>query len=177
MAKKSAEAPRPTSGLDDVDLALLRVLAGDGRASNKELAAKAGVAPSTALLRLRTLRSRRVVRGIHAEIDPAAVGRPLQALVAVRLHAHTRSHVDSFRSLAPRLPGVLNVFHLAGQDDYLIHIAATDADAVRTLILDQITSHPAVRATQTHLVFEHLHGGGPLDPPTTEAGSAAHERP
>ncbi len=53
---------------------------------------------------------------------------------------------------------------MAGQDDYLIHVAATSADAVRSLILDRITSHPAVRATQTHLVFEHLRGDGLLTP-------------
>jgi DNA-binding Lrp family transcriptional regulator len=57
---------------------------------------------------------------------------------------------------------VLQVFHVGGQDDYLIHVAATSADELRSLILDRITNHPAVRGTQTHLVFEHLRGAGPL---------------
>jgi DNA-binding Lrp family transcriptional regulator len=153
--------PLPTD-LDEVDGVLLRTLYQDGRTPNADLAAAAGVAPSTALLRTRTLRARGVVRGIHADIDPGRVGRPLQALIAVRLHGHTHTHVDAFRTLAPTLPGVLQVFHMAGQDDYLIHVAAADADALRSLILDHITSHPAVRATQTHLVFEHLRGAGLL---------------
>lgn len=163
MTKDRVRSTAPLStGLDDVDTVLLRTLAARGRTPNAELAAAAGVAPSTALLRTRALLSRRVVRGIHADIDPARVGRPLQALIAVRLHGHTHTHVDAFRSLAPTLPGALQVFHMAGQDDYLIHVAAADADALRTLILDRITSHPAVRATQTHLVFEHLRGDGLL---------------
>ena len=165
MAKDRSAATRSAStDLDDVDLVLLRTLSHDGRTPNADLAAAAGVAPSTALLRTRALRTRRVLRGTHADIDPAAVGRPLQALIAVRLHGHTRAHVDAFRTLAPQLPGALHVFHLAGQDDYLIHVAAADADALRALILDHITSHPAVRATQTQLVFEHLHGVGLLEP-------------
>ena len=158
---------RPTriapADLDEVDLALLRALDADGRTPNADLAAIAGVAPSTALVRARALRERRVVRGIHADVDPAAVGRPLQALIAVRLHGHTHAHVDAFRTMAPALPGVLQVFHVAGADDYLIHVAAADADALRSLILDHITSHPAVRATQTQLVFEHLRGSGLLE--------------
>jgi DNA-binding Lrp family transcriptional regulator len=154
----------PTAGLDDVDVALLRELQSDGRTSNAQLAARAGVAPSTALTRVRALRERGVVRGVHADIDPARVGRPLQVLIAVRLHGHTHSHVDAFRALAPTLPGVLQVFHVAGQDDYLIHVSAASADAVRSVILDRITSHPAVRSTQTHLVFEHFRGDGPLAP-------------
>ncbi|MFN0283273.1 MAG: Lrp/AsnC family transcriptional regulator [Kineosporiaceae bacterium] len=160
--RSASTGPAPTE-LDEVDLVLLRALSQDGRAANTDLAAAAGVAPSTALLRTRALRASGVLRGTRADIDPAAVGRPLQALVAVRLHGHTRAHVDAFRALAPRLPGALHVFHVAGQDDYLIHVAAADADALRALILDRITSHPAVRATQTQLVFEHLHGVGLLD--------------
>ncbi len=151
-----------TSDLDEVDLLILRELQADGRTPNADIAAVAGVAASTALLRTRALRTRGVVRGIHADIDPASVGRPLQALIAVRLHGHTHKHVDSFRAMAPTLPGVLQVFHVAGQDDYLIHIAAASADALRAVILDRITSHAAVRATQTQLVFEHLKGTGLL---------------
>lgn len=153
--------PAPTD-LAPVDLILLSALLDDGRTPNADLAAACGVAPSTALLRTRALRSRGVLRGIHADIDPAKVGRPLQALVAVRLHGHTHGQVDAFRALAPELPGVLQVFHVAGEDDYLIHVAAADADALRALILDHVTSHPAVRATHTQLVFEHLRGAGPL---------------
>ena len=150
--------------LDTIDRTILAELMADGRTSNAQLASRAGVAPSTALTRTRALRERGVVRGIHADVDPARVGRPLQVLIAVRLLGHTHAHVDAFRALAPTLPGVLQVFHVAGQDDYLIHVAATSADAVRALILDRITSHPAVRSTQTHLLFEHLRGEGLLTP-------------
>ncbi|KQX62186.1 AsnC family transcriptional regulator [Angustibacter sp. Root456] len=164
MANDESAPSPPPADLDPVDLAILRELQADGRTSNAQLASRAGVAPSTALARTRALRERGVVRGVHADIDPARVGRPLQVLIAVRLHGHTHAHVDAFRALAPTLPGVVQVFHVAGQDDYLIHVAATSADAVRALILDRITSHPAVRATQTHLVFEHLRGDGLLTP-------------
>ncbi len=164
LPEQDDTAPLPVEGLDAVDLALLRALQDDGRTTNAQLAARTGVAPSTALTRTRALRERGVLRGVHADVDPARVGRPLQVLIAVRLHGHTQGHVDAFRALAPTLPGVLQVFHVAGQDDYLIHAAAASADAVRSLILHRITKHPAVRSTQTHLLFEHLRGQGPLDP-------------
>ncbi len=162
MPKERPRDAAVDTGLDATDLVLLRALEAEGRTPNADLAAIAGVAPSTSLLRTRALRANGVLRGIHADVDPAAVGRPLQALIAVRLHGHTHSHVDAFRTLAPTLPGVLQVFHVAGQDDYLIHVAAAGAEALRALILDHITSHPAVRATQTHLVFEHVRGVGLL---------------
>ncbi len=58
--------------LDDVDRRILGVLAADGRMPNNALAAEVGVAPSTCLARVRALRDSGVIRGYHADIDPAA---------------------------------------------------------------------------------------------------------
>ena len=146
--------------LDDTDRALLRLLADDARTPNNALAAAVGIAPSTCLARVRRLREAGVIRGYHADIDPAAVGRPLQAIVAVRLQAHKRAAVDSFVAAVPRLPGVVAVLHTAGVDDYLVHVAAASPEALRAFILDHVTSHPAVRATQTSLIFETIPGRG-----------------
>lgn len=151
---------RPAPPLDEVDLALLRGLTADGRATNAELAASAGIAPSTCVGRLRALRERGVLRGTHADVDLAAVGAPLQAMIAVRLRAHERAQVESFRRRAPQLPGVLGVFHLSGADDYLLHVALPSAEALRDFVLDHLTGHPAVGHTETSLVFEHVVGVG-----------------
>ncbi|MFZ0970979.1 MAG: winged helix-turn-helix transcriptional regulator, partial [Solirubrobacteraceae bacterium] len=69
----------PQPPVDDIDRALLELLARDARITNQRLADRVGVAPSTALARLRSLRDRGVIRGFHAEVDLAALGRPLQA--------------------------------------------------------------------------------------------------
>ena len=65
---------------------------------------RVGVAPSTALARLRSLRQRGVIRGFHAEVDLAALGRPLQALIAVRLTVHAREQIDAFTAAVRRCP-------------------------------------------------------------------------
>ena len=115
--------PQPDQGLDTVDLAILRELQRDGRTSNAQLAARAGVAPSTALTRTRALRDRGVVRGVHADVDPARVGRPLQVLIAVRLHILTRKtlgglHTDLqgrvLRADGEPLPGLYAAGEAAG---------------------------------------------------------------
>src|SRR5581483_7428221 len=115
------------SPVDDIDLAILSLVAADARITNQRLAERVGVAPSTALARLRSLRERGVVRGYHAEVDLAVLGRPLQALIAVRLAVHAREQIDAFTSAVSELPGVLMVFHLTGVTDYLVWVAAADA--------------------------------------------------
>ena len=151
-------APRPV--LDDTDRAILAVLAADARTPNNAIADAVGIAPSTCLARIRTLRERGVIRGFHADIDPAALGRGLQAMIAVRLRAHTRERVQEFIRDVPGLPDVVGVWHVAGADDYLLHIAVADSDALRDFVLEHLTTHPAVGHTETSLIFGHLRGAG-----------------
>ena len=87
---------------------------------NNQLAERVGVAPSTCLARVRALRESGVLRGFHAEIDLAALGRPLQAMIAVRLAVHERAQIEDFTAHVRSLPGVLSVFHMTGQNDYLV---------------------------------------------------------
>lgn len=156
---------RPT--LDDVDRRLLQALVDDGRTPNNALAEQAGIAPSTCLARVRGLRERGVIRGVHADLDLAEVGRPVQALVSVRLRANVRGHVDAFRDVAAALPGVVSIFYLAGTQDYLLHVAVADSAALRDLLHDHLAAHPAVLSTETHLVLDHQRGSAPLVPRST----------
>jgi len=49
---------------------------------------------------------------------------------------------------------------MAGSDDFIIHVAAADAHALRDFVVDNLASHPAITRTQTNLVFENLPGSG-----------------
>ena len=77
-----------------MDRTILNVLIQDARTPNNALAAQVGVAPSTCIGRVRALRDAGVIRGYHADVDPAALGRPLQALIAVRLRPGARGIVE-----------------------------------------------------------------------------------
>ncbi|MEV5960499.1 Lrp/AsnC family transcriptional regulator [Kribbella sp. NPDC051952] len=152
-------APRALpDGLDEVDQELVRLLAADGRMPNNALAEATGIAPSTCLTRVRSLRERGVIRGFHADVDLGAVGRPLQALIAIRIGAHSRDEIDRFRTKVPALPGVLSLFHVSGANDYLLHVSAASPDGLREFVLDHLTADPAVVHAETSLIFEHVRG-------------------
>lgn len=146
--------------LDPLDRALLVALASQARASGSALAAQLGVAESTISLRLRRLQSEGVIEGFHAQVNLSRMGIPLQALIAVRLVRHAKKEIDEFRAQAPHFPGVLSLFHMAGADDYLLHVAARDAHELRDFVLNHLTGHPAVAHTETNLIFEHASGDG-----------------
>jgi DNA-binding Lrp family transcriptional regulator len=150
----------PQPSVDTIDRAILELVAVDARITNQRLAEQVGIAPSTALARLRSLRERGVIRGFHAEVDLAAIGRPLQALIAVRLAVHAREQIEAFTAAVRGLPGVLMVFHLTGVTDYLVWVAAADAQDLREFVVDHLATHPSVARAETSLIYEHQRGPG-----------------
>ncbi len=142
--------------MDRIDNAILSALQNDGRMSNKELAASVGLAPSSCLERVRRLQDRGIITGFHAEVDPLAVGIGLQAFVSVRLAQHTRDVVDAFRDHIVSLPEVVSVYHVAGQDDFVVHVAVQDANHLKNLTLDGFTTRAEVARLNTALVYEHV---------------------
>lgn len=152
--------PPPSGGLDEVDLSLLAELAGNARMTGAALAKRVGVAESTCAKRLQLLRDRGVITGFTTQMDLAAVGHPIQAVIAVRLTSHNRDHVLRFHDTLTAIPGVLTVFHVAGENDYLLHVAVTSPEQLRDLVLDHINVHRGVRHTETQLVFSVMSGAG-----------------
>ena len=106
------------SGLDRIDRLIVELLQNDARTPNNAIAAAAGIAPSTCLGRIRSLRERGVIRGFHADVDPAAVGRGLQALISIRLQAHARSNLTEFKDYLAGLPAVERIFFVTGDRDF-----------------------------------------------------------
>jgi DNA-binding Lrp family transcriptional regulator len=152
----SAGAEQGGAGdLDEIDRHIVRELALDARIANNALAERVGIAPSTCLGRVRSLRERGVIRGYHADVDPAALGRPLQAMIAVRLQSHARSRIRGFVAEVAGLPEVLNVFVLAGKDDFLLQVASASTSSLREFV-ETLSSNGDVSYTETSLIFEHI---------------------
>lgn len=141
--------------LDRIDFELIKALQNNARLSNKELAAKVALAPSTCLERVRRLKRLGVLGEAHTEVAPKALGIGLQALIFVRLGRHSRSHVSAFRQHCLDLKETVAIYHVAGQQDFLVHVAVPDSDALRDLALDAFTTRPEVAQIETHLIFEH----------------------
>jgi DNA-binding Lrp family transcriptional regulator len=143
--------------IDETDRRILKVLAVEGRIPNNALADRVGIAPSTCLGRVRSLVERRVIRGFYADIDPAAVGHSLQAIIAVRLQVDARNAIDSFADRLAGMAEVRNVFFIAGGQDFLVHVVAQDTAELRQFVVVNLSGSPEVASTETNFIFEHLH--------------------
>ena len=161
MGRRTASIPNTIqpmsrkSPLDRIDFEILAALQNDARISNKELAALVQLAPSTCLERVRRLRASGALRGFHADVEPAALGIGLEALVSVRIRRHSRSLLEEFEAHILAQPETANLFHVAGAYDFMVHVVVRDAAHLRELALEAFTTRPEVEHMETALVFDH----------------------
>ncbi len=124
--------------------------------SNADLAARLGVAPSTAHTRTRTLIERGVLTGFHASVDQAALGRGLQAMIGVTLRPGARQEsITEFADSIRRLPQVIQVFFVGGADDFLVHVAVADSHELRRTVVEHLSGQRTVASTRTSVIFDY----------------------
>jgi DNA-binding Lrp family transcriptional regulator len=142
--------------MDELDKAILQVLQSDPRMTNRDLAAAVGVAPTTALDRTRALRDRGIIRGATLDLDLSAIGRGVQALIAVRIRPPSRHNIEAFRDWVTGLPDTLGVFVTSGTEDFLIHVAVPDNGSLYEFVIDKLTQRAEIADVRTSVVYEHI---------------------
>jgi Lrp/AsnC family transcriptional regulator, leucine-responsive regulatory protein len=138
--------------IDEIDATLLDILQYNARTTQAELAKAVGLAPSAIMERLRKLEAKGIIRDYVALIDPHVVERGLLAFVAVRTSEHGPDMPSAVE--LSRIPEVLEVHHVAGDDCYLLKVRARDAEHLGQILRQQIASAPSVISTRTTIVLE-----------------------
>ena len=143
-------------GLDELDAAIVRELQRDARRTNRDIASAVGVSPSTALERTRALRRRGVIKGALLDVDLSAIGRPVQALIAVRVRPPTLRNIEAFRDWARQLPETVGVFVTAGTEDFLVHVAVPNNNSLYEFVIDKLTARTDIADVRTSVIYEHI---------------------
>jgi Lrp/AsnC family leucine-responsive transcriptional regulator len=145
--------PTELPELDAIDLSILRALQTDGRMANVELAEHCGLSPSSTLERVRRLERDGVIEGYTARVDPRALGHQVIVFVHVTMREHDKKALQRFESAVSRLPDVLECHHVAGEYDFQLKLLARDVAALRSILVERISTLPAVARIHTTLVL------------------------
>jgi Lrp/AsnC family leucine-responsive transcriptional regulator len=135
--------------LDDVDVALLRLLAEDARASQRSLARELGMSPPAIGDRLARLERTGVIRGYSVVIDWAAAGFPVVIYLAIT--ASQGHDLGPVMAEVSRLPEVENLTVVTGDLDLLVRLRVRDYAHLRALLLEKVWQISGVQRTETYL--------------------------
>ena len=140
--------------------AILRHLQADGRLSNVELAERVRLSPSPCLRRVRALEQAGVIRGYHAEIDPAAVGRGFEVTVHVELTLKDRTTVEAFETAIAALDDVVECQRMFGLPDYVIRVAVANQAAYETFYMNELAELPGLARVNSQFAMKVVKRGG-----------------
>lgn len=139
---------------DAIDARILALLQENARTSNADIARRLDMAPSAILDRVRKLEQRGVIQGYSARIDPHSVGLGLTAFILVRTDERVGS--GAIGQALARIPEVLEVHHVAGEDCYLVKVRVRDTGALGELLRSRFGRLKGVRNTRSTIVLDTI---------------------
>jgi Lrp/AsnC family leucine-responsive transcriptional regulator len=141
-----------TVAMDRIDREILSILRDDGRIGWSELGARVHLSPNAAAERVRRLVRSGVIRRFSAEIDPAAFGRTLEAVIDVRVPS---DGLDRFTSGIASFDEVTWIAHVTGRTDFQVHVACAGTQGLNTL-LTRFRDELGAVETLTTVVLERI---------------------
>ena len=137
--------------LDSVDRKILADLQDNGRMTNVELAARAGISAPPCLRRVRALEDAGVIRGYHADIDGDALGYTVMIFAFVGLTSQAETDLQNFEKMVGDWDMVRECHMLMGETDFLLKIVAYDWDDFQRFLTTKLTPAPNVSHVKTAL--------------------------
>ena len=112
--------------LDKKDKAILKLLQIDASLSVGDLAERVDISKSACWRRLQKFERDGVIRERVALLNPDKLNLPLTVYVSVRTNHHNDKWVRNFLKVTQSIPGVLEVYRMSGDLDYLIKAVVRD---------------------------------------------------
>ncbi|MDQ2892333.1 MAG: Lrp/AsnC family transcriptional regulator [Pseudomonadota bacterium] len=138
---------------DRIDRQILAHLQQDGRMTNVELADRVGLTAPPCLRRVRALEEAGIIRGYHADLDPASLGFPITVFAMVSLRSQAERDLAAFEAHVATIPEVRECHMLNGEIDFILKIVARDLKGFQEILTTQLTPAPNVASVKTSLTI------------------------
>jgi DNA-binding Lrp family transcriptional regulator len=153
--------------MDETDLAILRVLQGDGRILNRDLAHQVGLSEAPCLRRVQRLQADGVIQGYSALLDRDILGQSLVVFVDVLIQQPVGAYIADFERAVCNIPEVMECHRLLGEVDYQLKVVASELKTYDTLYIEHIAKLPGVSRTVSHAAQHEVKYTTALPLPTT----------
>jgi len=137
--------------MDKIDLKILSIVQDNARISNAEISRNLKMAPSAVLERIRKLEEKGVITGYETRLNPKILNHGLAAFIFVR-EIEGKGDWQTAEQLA-KLPEVLEVHHVAGEDCLLVKVRTRDTDHLERLLTKDFGAIESLISTRTTIVL------------------------
>jgi Lrp/AsnC family leucine-responsive transcriptional regulator len=123
-----AEKPLLPVMLDEKDLAILRILQHNARATVREIATQVKLSTTPVHERIRRLESQGVIRQYATLLNPNLVNKGLMVICYVSLRQHNKSAGSRFIKSIMEMPEIIACYNISGEFDFMLKVVAENMD-------------------------------------------------
>lgn len=142
--------------LDAIDIRILKELQADGRMTNVELAARAGISAPPCLRRVRKLEEASIIEGYTAMLNAPALGYDLVAFCMVGLKHQSEANLKAFAAATGEWPMVRQAWMVSGDSDFLLHCVAENLTRFQDFVIEELTANAQVDTVRTMLTIRQV---------------------
>ena len=139
--------------LDRLDLRILRVLAQEGRISNRALAERVGLSATPCLKRVRRLEKEGVIAGYAARIDQEKLGYTFDVFVFVTLKQQVSEILEQFEAKIRDCDEVIDCYQMTGNYDYIIRVVSRDLPSYNAFLKNKLTRFPGIANVRSNIAL------------------------
>ncbi|ASM72389.1 MULTISPECIES: Lrp/AsnC family transcriptional regulator [Roseobacteraceae] len=111
---------------DDIDRSLLSELQRDASQSLDSLSDVVGLSRNACWRRIRLMEDAGIITARVTLVDPAKIGLPLMVFMQIRTGSHDPDWQSRFATAVKTIPGILSVYRMTGDLDYLVRARVAD---------------------------------------------------
>ncbi|GAB3472332.1 Lrp/AsnC family transcriptional regulator [Massilia terrae] len=141
---------------DKQDLAILRLLLADSRASLQEIGKAVGLSTTSCWNRIKRMTDSGAIDGYTIKVDLPKIGYHDTVIVQVTLESHSEETLDEFGRALKSIPEVLEASLISGDYDYFIKIAVKDTRDYERLLREKLYKIPGIRHSKSSFVLRTL---------------------
>lgn len=142
--------------LDVIDLALIREITANGRASHVEISERIGLSSTACARRLKALEDAGLITGYHATLDLTHFGRGVTVLVRITLESQNEDVLEAFEREVVKCTSVVRCFLMSGSDDYLVTVLVKDIADFERIHKTQLSRLPRVARIQSSFAMREV---------------------
>lgn len=140
--------------IDAINKKILGILQENGSITNSDLASQIGLSPATTLERVKKLKKEGIIRKTVALVNPEKVDQNIQAWVEISMLDHSSQASKMVRDAIRNISSVLECYHIAGEQDFLMKVVTRDIKTYREIAAEQIAKIPNIGKINTKFVLD-----------------------
>ncbi|CAN5294097.1 Lrp/AsnC family transcriptional regulator [soil metagenome] len=152
-AIKKEQSPVAPLALDAKDMAILKVLQQNARATVKEISEKVHLSTTPVHERIKRMEDNGVIKQYATLVDSAKVKKGLTVICYVSLKQHNKNAGTKFIKTINELNEVIECYNISGEFDFMLKVVAENMDAYYDFHVNKLSQSENIGHVQSVFVM------------------------